>query len=366
MESMGLTQTDQFAVFKNKRVFITGHTGFKGSWLSVWLNKLGAEVAGFSLIPPYSPNLYNLLGDKHLALSHISDIRNFTSLQKSIEDFQPDFIFHLAAQPLVRYSYDHPLETYETNVIGTANLLESIKYVKKPCITLIITTDKVYQNNEWIFPYREVDQLGGYDPYSSSKACAELVVSSYRNSFFHPSKIDFHQQRIFSVRAGNVIGGGDWSLDRLLPDVARQLQNGNEIIIRNPNATRPWQHVLEPLSGYLSLAEIANNEPEKFNEGAWNFGPLPVDNLKVVEIVKMALQSWGSGKLTINENVAAPHEAGMLSLDISKALTTLNWKPKMDASQAVDLTIAWYKKYYKGADPLQLMQQDIDAYSFMK
>lgn len=365
MESMGINSTYSFPEFKGKRVFVTGHTGFKGFWLSVWLQKLGAQVKGYSLEPQYIPNLYSLKGGGHLSESEIGDIRNFNSLSKSVCDFQPDIIFHLAAQPLVRYSYENPLETYETNVMGTAHVLESLKMVDGECVVVVITTDKVYHNNEWYFPYREVDRLGGYDPYSSSKACAELVVDSYRNAFFHPLRIKDHQKRIFSARAGNVIGGGDWSIDRLVPDIVRQLQEGSEIAIRNPTATRPWQHVMEPLAGYLSIAQVAMQKPETFVDGAWNFGPDPSDNLKVIEIVKMAISSWGAGTYRIQQDIKAPHEAGILSLDISKALNTLCWHPKMDAAKAVQLTIDWYKQFYAGMDPMELIHQNIDTYTSM-
>jgi CDP-glucose 4,6-dehydratase len=331
--------------YKGKKVFLTGHTGFKGSWLLKIFDLLEADVMGYALEPITENDLFYLINGNKICTSKIGDLRNKNFLEKELTAFNPDFIFHLAAQPLVRMSYEIPAETFEVNVIGTLNVLESLKLLKKKCTVVVITTDKVYHNNEWEYPYRESDRLGGYDPYSASKACSELVVQSYRNSFFHPERYDEHKKEIAVARAGNVIGGGDWSKDRLIPDIAKAFSNGKAVIIRNPESIRPWQHVLEPLLGYLLLGANLQKNPKSFSQ-AYNFGPNQSDTLSVKDMIKLAIKKWGSGEFVEEKNGIHYHEAGLLKLDISKTISELKWKPKMNALNAVSLTIDWYKEYY--------------------
>ena len=347
--------------YSGKRVFVTGHTGFKGSWLIKILNDIGAVIKGYSLAPENEINLYTEINGDSLCESVIDDLRNREALKIAILNFQPDYIFHLAAQPLVRLSYVIPSETFEVNAIGTANLLDAIRLLDKKCNVVLITTDKVYHNNEWEHPYKESDRLGGYDPYSASKACCELVIDSYRNSFFNTAKYDLHQKAIAVGRAGNVIGGGDWSKDRLIPDIAKALNTNKEVVIRNPKAVRPWQHVFEPLFGYLELGLKLNSDPIKYAQ-AYNFGPNTNDALSVEEMVFRSIKSWGAGKYNVEVNSNNPHEAGLLKLDITKATTELNWKPVLNAQTAVELTINWYKKYYKNISATELMESDIKYY----
>jgi CDP-glucose 4,6-dehydratase len=330
--------------YQGKKVFVTGHTGFKGSWLLKILSLLGAEIKGYALEPQTPADLYCLLKGETLCESVIADLRNRNQLTKEVLDFQPDFIFHLAAQPLVRLSYEIPSETFEVNAIGTANVLDAVRSLEKKCQVILITTDKVYHNNEWEYPYRENDRLGGYDPYSASKACAELVIDSYRNSFFNVKDYNKHQKAIAVARAGNVIGGGDWAKDRLLPDIARALINNETIIVRNPLSVRPWQFVLEPLSGYLQLGAALQNEPAKFAQ-AYNFGPNASDVLLVENMVEIAIEQWGKGKYENKISTNQPHEAGVLKLDISKVVGELGWKPLLSAKEAVAITVSWYKEY---------------------
>ncbi|MEO6287396.1 MAG: CDP-glucose 4,6-dehydratase [Dyadobacter sp.] len=330
--------------YKNKRIFITGHTGFKGSWLLYWLHLLGAEVKGYSLAPENEFDLFHSIKGDELCDSVIADVRDRDRIIEEVRAFEPDFIFHLAAQPLVRLSYDIPAETFAVNAIGTAHLLDAARLLKKSCKVILITTDKVYENKEWHYPYRENDRLGGYDPYSASKACAEMVISSYRNSFFNPSDHDKHQKAVASARAGNVIGGGDWAKDRIIPDIIRALSSGNPVSVRNPNAIRPWQHVLEPLGGYLHLGTKMIDDPVTFSD-SWNFGPLPEDNLTVESLVKIALQVWGGGNYEKPDLPGQPHEAGLLKLDISKTVNVLDWKPRYDAATAITKTLSWYSEY---------------------
>jgi CDP-glucose 4,6-dehydratase len=331
-------------IYGGKKVFLTGHTGFKGAWLLKTLNMLGAEVKGYALAPKTETDLFWLINGNEICDSVIEDLRNRKRLLEEIANFQPDFIFHLAAQPLVRLSYQIPSETFEVNAIGTANLLDGVRFLNKACNVVLITTDKVYHNNEWLYPYRETDRLGGYDPYSASKACAELVIDSYRNSFFHKDKYQEHQKAIAVGRAGNVIGGGDWSADRLIPDIVKSLSINKKIIIRNPLSIRPWQHVIEPVMGYLVLGAKQVFEPLKFSQ-AYNFGPESTDAITVVEIVNLATQAWGNGSYEVKQESDYLHEAGLLKLDITKARTELDWKPKMNASQAINRTIEWYKHF---------------------
>lgn len=332
-----------FSYYKGKKVFITGHTGFKGAWLMACLHQAGATTKGYALAPENEKGLFNLLAPLKIGESIIADIRDKEKLQQAIISFQPDFIFHLAAQPLVRRSYEIPAETFEVNVVGTANLLEAVTHLNGKCTVVVITTDKVYENKEQDILYTEKDVLGGYDPYSASKACTELVVSSFRNSFFNINQYNQHQKAIASARAGNVIGGGDWSTDRIIPDIVRSLARSSAIDVRNPKAVRPWQHVLEPLAGYLQLGILLDEKPTSFSS-AYNFGPLANDHLTVKELVETAIESWGSGSWKDTSDTTQPHEAGLLKLDISKAINELNWHPKLSAKNAIDWTIKWYKE----------------------
>lgn len=329
--------------YQNKKIFLTGHTGFKGSWLLCWLNSLGAVVKGYSLEPAYEHGLFNLIDGKLNFQHQIGDIRDKENLENSIIDFQPDIIFHLAAQPLVRKSYQIPSETFDVNVVGTCNVLEVLNKLQKKCIVICITTDKVYENKEQHYHYKEEDNLGGYDPYSASKAACEIAISSFRNSFFNRSNYHTHQKAVVSARAGNVIGGGDFSEDRILPDIIRALQNNKEIEVRNPKAIRPWQHVLEPLNGYLILAQLAF-EDYNFVSNAYNFGPTSNDHLPVHTLVEIAINNWGNGQWKDTSNNNNVHEANLLMLDITKATTELNWKPKLNSQQAIEWTINWYKE----------------------
>ena len=330
--------------YKGKRVFVTGHTGFKGSWMLAVLKTLGAEVKGYALDPEDQPNLYSLLnGDKYCS-SVIADIRHKDKLAKEIHSFQPDFVFHLAAQSLVRVSYDKPVETFETNVIGTTYLLEAVRKLERQCSVVIVTTDKVYENRETWDAYKEDDPLGGFDPYSSSKAAAEIVTASYRKSFFMPERFSYHRKAIASARAGNVIGGGDWAKDRIVPDLVRALSTDQILTVRNPESVRPWQHVLEPVCGYLFLGSRMQEDPQNFAT-AFNFGPLEADNLMVRELVEKSLKIWGSGSYKELPDVQAPHEAGLLRLNINKAMNQLGWKPKWNSEKALQMTLEWYKSY---------------------
>jgi len=287
-----------------------------------------------------------LINGEAICTSVIADLRDKKRLEDELVSFQPDFVFHLAAQPLVRLSYEIPAETFEVNVIGTVHVLDAVRLLDKKCSVVIITTDKVYHNNEWIYPYRENDRLGGYDPYSASKACAELVIDSYRNSFFNSKNYGIHQKAIAVARAGNVIGGGDWSQDRLIPDIAKAFAIEKPVVIRNPQSIRPWQHVLEPVIGYLLLGSNLAINPFQFSQ-AYNFGPQLSDALPVVEMLKLAITSWGKGEYIVEQIDGQPHEAGLLKLDISKVINDLNWQPKMNAKQAVSMTMDWYSEFTK-------------------
>lgn len=329
-------------IYRGKKVFLTGHTGFKGSWMLKLLSMVGAEIKGYALSPNTPNDLFNLIDGENLCDSVIADLRDKNRLISEITNFQPDFIFHLAAQPLVRLSYDLPVETFDINVIGTANLLEGVRALQNKCTVVLITTDKVYDNNEWDYPYRENDRLGGYDPYSGSKACMELLIDSFRKSFFHPLNYERHLKGVAVARAGNVIGGGDWSKDRLVPDIVRSLTTSHPIIIRNPNSIRPWQHVLEPIVGYLILAMHLEFQPHNFSQ-PYNFGPDIDDAISVEDLVKLAIKEWGHGDYLIQNEINQPHEAKILKLDISKVKSELKWRPKMSAKETVTMTIDWYK-----------------------
>jgi CDP-glucose 4,6-dehydratase len=333
---------DYLDLYNGKKVFVTGHTGFKGAWLLSWLYQLGAEVKGYALAPKTEKDIFVSINGSSYCESKIADIGDKELLKKEIINFQPDFIFHLAAQPLVRLSYELPIETYEVNVVGTGNVLDAVRFLDKPCNVICITTDKVYDNKEWHYPYRETDRLGGYDPYSASKAAAEVLISSYRNSFFNPSDYRNHQKSIAVARAGNVIGGGDWCKDRIIPDIINALDANESIVVRSPNAVRPWQHVLEPLSGYLLLGAKMLKDPMKFGD-AFNFGPNLEDTLTVKNLVEIVLKKYGSGSFETPLQLNQPHEAGLLKLDINKAINMLVWKPKWNAERAIHETINWYK-----------------------
>jgi CDP-glucose 4,6-dehydratase len=329
--------------FAGKKVFITGHTGFKGSWLLLWLHLLGAETKGYALAPEHPDDFYNKISGKINHESIIADIRNRKKLQEEINAFQPDYIFHLAAQPLVRKSYKIPSETFEINVVGTSNLLESIIPLQKKCIAIIVTTDKVYQNFERNEAYKETDPLGGYDPYSASKACAEIVTASFNQSYFLNESKNIYQKKIKTARAGNVIGGGDWNTDRIVPDIIRHLKKNLPVPVRNPLSIRPWQYVLEPLSGYLLLASVLNSEEDK-THNSYNFGPEENDHTTVKELVEIAIENWGGGSWIDQSDNKNFHEAGILKLDITLAKKDLSWFPKMNSKEAIRFTIDWYKQ----------------------
>jgi CDP-glucose 4,6-dehydratase len=329
--------------YKGKKVFVTGYTGFKGTWFIAWLHLLGAKVKGYSLPPENDNSLFSIISPEIEFENVFADIRDKKKLQTELENFQPDFVFHLAAQALVRRSYQIPAETFEVNVVGTANVLEAVSKLPGKCTVVIITTDKVYENREADYHYKEEDVLGGYDPYSASKAAAEIAVSSFRNSFFNLKNYNVHQKAIVSARAGNVIGGGDRSADRIIPDIIRSLENNMPIEVRNPSAVRPWQHVLEPLSGYLLAGMLLDTDAVKFS-GAYNFGPMADDHLSVKDLAETAIECWGKGTWVDKSDAKQPHEAGLLQLDISKAAKILNWQPKLTSKEAIEWTINWYKQ----------------------
>jgi CDP-glucose 4,6-dehydratase len=330
------------SIYNGKRVFVTGHTGFKGSWLIQILQWLGADAKGYSLAPEKDSDLYNeIKGDDICYSSVIGDLRDAQNLHGEMVRFEPDFVFHLAAQALVRRSYDYPLDTFMVNAQGTAHVLEALRFMKHPCVGLMITTDKVYENPERGTAFAEDDKLGGYDPYSASKAAAEIVISSYQRSFFNTNNYSHHEKSIASVRAGNVIGGGDFSDDRIIPDIARALEFGETVSLRNPHSVRPWQHVLEPLGAYLLLAAKMSEDPIKY-ASAFNFGPDPADVVTVEDLTKIFLERFGKGDYKIIEVENAPHEAKLLVLDSSKAERLIGWKPKLSAREAIEMTADWY------------------------
>ncbi len=341
--------------WKDRKVFITGHTGFKGSWITIWLNMLGSKIMGYSLPPNTDPNLFNLSNLDKCIETEYNDIRNYDDLYKSINKFKPEIIIHMAAQPLVRLSYEFPLETYTTNVVGTANVLEAARKSKSVRSVLNVTSDKCYENTERESGYAEEERLGGRDPYSNSKACAELVTTSYRLSYMNEVNIG-----LASARAGNVIGGGDWSSDRLIPDILKAIKNNQTILIRNPGAVRPWQHVLEPIFGYLTLTEKLYMDPKGFSEG-WNFGPYDEDAKSVEWIVNRMTKNYKEMKWKIDDN-QNPHEANLLRLDISKANKKLDWKPKWNIDKALDQVMKWHDAYVKNENMLDICHQQIEDY----
>jgi CDP-glucose 4,6-dehydratase len=330
--------------YKNKKVLVTGHTGFKGSWLSIWLLNLGANVIGYALDPYTSKDNFVVTDLLHKMTDIRGDIRDFEKFNSIVNEYNPEIIFHLAAQPIVRLSYDIPKETIETNVMGTTNVLETFRRAKNAKILIIITSDKSYENKEWIWGYRENDPVGGYDPYSASKGAAELIASAYIRSFFNPEEFKKHGKVAATVRAGNVIGGGDWAKDRIIPDCVRSLEEDKLIEVRNPQSVRPWQHVLEPLNGYLLLASKMLEDPVKYS-GAWNFGPDPESIITVKEVVGKVIKYYGKGTWKDVSNPNELHEAKLLNLDTSKARFFLGWKPKLNVDEAIKMTVEWYKKY---------------------
>lgn len=348
--------------YKGKRVLVTGHTGFKGSWLSIWLQELGAEVIGVAQNPFTERDNYVLSGIGRKIKANIrADIRDGRRMKEIFQKYQPEIVFHLAAQPLVRLSYEIPVETYETNVMGTINVMEAMRETSSMKVGIMITTDKCYENKEQIWGYRENEPMGGYDPYSSSKGAAEIAISSWRRSFFNPADYGTkHHVSLASVRAGNVIGGGDWSQDRIIPDCIKALETGKPIEIRSPKAIRPWQHVLEPLGGYMLLAQKMWNEPTRYCEG-WNFGPRSESITSVWEVAEKVIDNYGSGELKDMSDPNALHEANLLMLDISKAKFLLGWEPRMNISQCVELTVDWYKRY-KHENVLEICKNQITKY----
>ncbi|MFA6061493.1 MAG: CDP-glucose 4,6-dehydratase [Gallionella sp.] len=348
--------------WRGKRVLLTGHTGFKGSWLSLWLQSMGAQVVGYALAPPTQPSLFKVIEIEQGMRSVIGDIRDLSHLRAVFTEHQPEIVIHMAAQPLVRYSYVEPVETYSTNVMGTVNLLEAVRSTPSVKAVVNVTTDKCYENREWAWGYRENEPMGGFDPYSSSKGCAELVTAAYRNSFFNASTFnDKHSTAIASARAGNVIGGGDWAEDRLIPDIMRAISDNNPVRIRNPHAIRPWQHVLEPLSGYLLLAQKLYEEGAAYAEG-WNFGPNDEDAKPVQWIVERLTQSWGEGASWQLDEGDHPHEAHYLKLDCSKAKGQLNWHPLWHLDEALDKIVGWQRAWRDDKDMRAFSLQQIVEY----
>lgn len=347
-------------IYKDKVVLVTGHTGFKGSWLTIWLNELGAKVIGYSLDPATSKDNFEL---SHLSSKIVDirgDIRDREKLQRVFEEYNPEYIFHLAAQPLVRESYETPIYTYEVNVMGTINVLECMRKSESAKVGIFITTDKCYENKEQVWGYKENDALGGYDPYSSSKAACEILINSWRQSFMNPSDYIQHGKAIASVRAGNVVGGGDWSKDRIIPDCIRAIENNQTIKIRNPQAVRPWQHVLEPLSGYLLLGQKLTEDPIAYSE-AWNFGPNTESIQTVWEIAEQIIEHYGEGKLEDVSGEKHLHEAKLLNLDVSKAKFKLKWMPRLNIDETIRMTVEWYLSYKK-CNVYELCVEQINQY----
>jgi len=348
-------------IYKGRKVFITGHTGFKGSWICLLLHKLGADVYGYALDPPTNPSLFIEANVGEIITSTIGDIRDYKFLLQTIKEIQPEIIIHMAAQPLVMESYKNPRETYEINVMGTVNIFESARQVESVKVILNITTDKCYENKEWHWGYRENEPMGGYDPYSSSKGCSELITGAFRNSYFNIDSFEKHGIVIASARAGNVIGGGDWAADRLIPDFIRSIIEGEQLKIRNPYSIRPWQHVLEPLSGYITLVAKMSDIGIKYS-GAWNFGPDDRDAKNVEWITNKLCELWGNGisyEIDINPQ---PHEASYLKLDCSKANNELLWFPKWNIEKAIELIIEWNKAWLGKGDIRQVCIKQIEEY----
>ena len=350
------------AFWNGRRVLLTGHTGFKGSWLSLWLQSMGAQVTGYALAAPTNPSLFEVAEVAKGMTSIVGDIRDLELMRKVFAEQRPEIVIHMAAQALVRHSYVEPVETYSTNVMGTVNVLEAIRTTSSVKAVVNVTSDKCYDNREWVWGYRENEAMGGFDPYSSSKGCAELVTAAYRNSYFHPDKYQTHGVALASGRAGNVIGGGDWAEDRLIPDIVCAIAQGKPVNIRNPHAIRPWQHVLEPLSGYLVLAQKLFEEGTNYAEG-WNFGPNDEDAKPVEWIVDKLTKTWGEGTSWVLDGGNHPHEAHYLKLDCSKAKTRLGWHPRWHLEDALGAIIEWQRAYRDGKDMRELTLRQIDAYN---
>jgi CDP-glucose 4,6-dehydratase len=347
--------------WRGRKVFLTGHTGFKGSWLTLWLDALGADVTGYSLDPPTDPSLFHQARVAECLRSIRGDIRNFQQLKSAMAECRPDVVLHMAAQSVVRRGYDDPIETYSTNVMGTVHVFEALRQLKLPCVVVNVTSDKCYLNREWAWGYREDEPMGGRDPYSNSKGCAELVTTAYRESFFAPAAFDRHGVALGSARAGNAIGGGDWTANQLIPDLIRAFLAGNPCLIRSPSAIRPWQFVLEPLNGYLTLAERLAQDAPRF-AGGWNFGPAETDARPVSWIADALVRSWGDGASWNRDADEHPREANFLKLDASMAKSELDWQPRLPLQQALEWIVEWYRGLQAGADPRRLTRAQIDRY----
>lgn len=354
----------QLETLAGKSVFVTGHTGLKGSWLSLWLSKLGAQVTGYALDPPTDPNHFTVAKvEDVLANHHIGDVRDVSLLKRTIAEAQPDIVLHLAAQSVVRTSFEIPHETFEVNTMGTVNVLEAVRQLGHPCSIVCVTSDKCYQNVEQVWGYREMDAMGEHDPYGGSKGAAELAIRSYRCSFFPPEKYAQHGVKLASARAGNVIGGGDWTKDALIPDIVKAIINNETIELRYPNALRPWQHILQALSGYLFLATTMHNSDDVRFMDAFNFGPLPGNEIPVSEVVDEFCREWGSGKWAAESNVQHPHESQVLRLAVDKALWTLGWKPGWPVRETIRRTASWFRAWHEGEPDMQsLSLSQIEAY----
>ena len=351
--------------FAGRSVLVTGHTGFKGSWLTIWLARLGARVTGYALAPPTDPSLFAACGVRDfLTAHHEADIRDATRLNQALDQADPDVVFHLAAQALVLTSHAVPRETFEINAIGTAGVLDAVRARGKPCAVVVVSSDKCYENREQVWGYREIDPLGGRDPYSASKAAAEIVAAAYRRSFFPPDRLAEHGIKVATARAGNVIGGGDWAKDRIVTDLVRHLVAGRAVPVRSPRAVRPWQHVLQPLSGYLTLAARMLRSDDAAWCDAWNFGPLPGQELPVGQLVERFLAAWQGGSWEDLSDRRSPQEAYTLRLNIDKTLAQLGWRPAWDLDEAIRRTVAWYRRFYEsgGQGMMEACQQDIEAY----
>ena len=353
MEDLVMTGKTNF--WLGKRVLLTGHTGFKGSWLALWLQHLGAQVTGLALPPNTTPSLFELAHIAEGITNHYCDIRDPLALAQIVRNVRPELVFHLAAQPLVRASYRYPLTTYATNVMGTAHLLDALRDLDSIRVAIMVTTDKVYRNNEWVYPYRETDKLGGYDPYSASKAASEIVIASYRDAYLAAQGV-----AVASARAGNVIGGGDWSEDRLIPDAVHAWQSATPLVIRSPQSIRPWQHVLEPLAGYLSLAQKLWQQPEF--AGPFNFGPHPHEATTVRAVIEQARIAFGCGEVVFGDSNSGPHEAGWLALDTAKVTAALGLTPRWPLAETVSRTMVWYRAQQQGVEARSLCEAEIAAY----